>query len=159
MSLDVEIPDPPSLHGPQPREEYDAIDADEVDTGDDYRREAVRDFLEEGAWEEAFGQWADLTSLSDDDFRTIRDLGLIDRFDFYWNPATDQVGYIAPDVPEEARDAIGPGDVGEFEAELDALGREVSEMLENDYLLRDDEDESFGFFADDDSGEDPGDDE
>lgn len=157
MALDVEIPDPPSLHGPQPRDGYESTDMSDQDVEDDYRREEVENFLREGAWEEAFGQWADLTSLSEDDFRTITDLGLIDEFDFYWDPGTDEVGYISPSIPQEKQDAFGSGDVGEYEAELDLLGREVSEMLENDYLLRDDDDEQFGFFDDDYTGEDPAD--
>lgn len=152
MGLDVEIPDPPSLYGPQPRDGYEAIDMTDQDTEDDYRREEIENFLLDGAWEEAFGQWADTTSLSEQEFREISNLGVIDQFDFYWDPATDEMGYMAPSLPEEARDTFGSGDIREFESELDSLGREVSEMLENDYLLRDDE--QFGFFADDYTGED-----
>mgnify|MGYP006977846280 CR=1 FL=1 len=145
MALDVPVPDPPSLHGPQTRGEYEAIDNEIVDTEDDYRREEVEGFLQQGAWRDAFEEWSQQSGLSTEDFAVVEAHGLIDAFDFYWDPASDEVGYRAPSLPESARDAVE--DPGEVDMELDTLGRTVSEMLENDYLLRDDE--SFGFFADD----------
>jgi hypothetical protein len=59
------------------------------------------------------------------------------------------VGYRAPTLPEDEREAFDDPDG--IEAEIDSLGRVVSEVLENDHLLRD-EDE-FGFFADEATGE------
>jgi len=44
MTLDVEIPDPPTLSGPQDPGDYDAVDEPEW-TGDDTRREALSDFF------------------------------------------------------------------------------------------------------------------
>jgi hypothetical protein len=146
MSLDVPVPDPPSLHGPQPRSEYSAIDAPAEEPEDDYRREEVAEILEAGAWHDAFEEWTTQTGLLVADFELVTEHELVDEFDFYWDPTTDEVGYQAPTLPEAVRRDLEVGDVDEIELELDSLGRMVSEMLENDYLLRDDE--SFGFFDD-----------
>ena len=149
MTLDVTVPDPPALRGPQPRGEYDGIDSPS-ETDDDFRREEVATILAAGAWHDAFEEWASQTSLVEAEFDLVREHDLIDDFDFYWDPASDEVGYRAPTLPnavtvEHARrdDDIDPGEV---DNELDTLGRVVSEMLENDYLLRDEE--TFGFFSD-----------
>jgi len=144
MALDVSVPDPPSLHGPQTRGEYEAIDPEIVDTEDDYRREEVEGFLEAGAWQDAFEEWWDRAGVSAEEFGVVEEHGLIDAFDFYWDPASDEVGYRAPTLPDTIRAEFE--DPGEVDMELDSLGRIVSETLENDYLLRD-EDE-FGFFDD-----------
>ena len=149
MALDVEVPDPPPLRGPQSRGEYEAIDMTDEQPEDDYRREAIEGFLEEGAWREAFGEWAEYTYLTEEEFEVVTDLNLIEAFDFYWDPNADEVGYRAPTLPDdlpEPHDAtLDPGDVEGIEEELDSLGRTVSEMLENDYVLRDEEE--FGFFS------------
>lgn len=166
MSLDDEIPDPPSLSGPQTRGQYESIALDEDDRiGDDYRREELEDILQDDAWADAFGEWAATTGLTTDDLAFVTELGLIDRFDFYWDPRTDDVGYVAPTVPDDARRSIDgedahrsidARDADDIEAELDDLGRVVTEVLENDYLLRDGDEEGYGFFADD-AGVDPSD--
>lgn len=151
MALDVEVPDPPSLRGPQSRGEYESIDMTDQEPTDDYRREELEDALREGAWRDAFAEWAAHTLLTDAEFATVVELGLIERFDFYWVPATDDAGYRAPTLNEEEREAFGDPDG--IDAELDSLGRVVSETLENDYLVRDDTE--FGFFTDDYTGEEP----
>ena len=147
MTLDVEVPEAPSLRGPQSREDYDAVAEPDDDPGDDYRRGELETILRDGAWADAFEEWADGTALSEDEFRTVVRLELIDRFDFYWDPASDEVGYRAPEVPDGKRGEFEAGDADLVEEELDTLGRVASEMLENDYLPRDDE--TWGFFADD----------
>lgn len=149
MTLDVEIPDSPPLRGPQSRGEYAAIDMTDQEPEDDYRREEIGDVLREGAWRDAFEEWAEHTFLSEEDFGTVRELGLLERFDFYWDPASDEVGYRSPTVPERTSDEFD--DVQEVEEALDSLGRVVSEVLENDYLVRDSDE--FGFFAEDYTGE------
>ncbi|MFB6080845.1 MAG: hypothetical protein ABEJ81_07600 [Haloferacaceae archaeon] len=156
MGLDVEVPDPPSLRGPQTRGAYEAIagpDEDE-EVDDDYRREELATVLDEGAWADAFEEWAAYTDLTDAEFEAAVRRDVIDGFDFYWDPGTDEVGYRAPDLPEEVRAAVGE-DAETIETELDALGRVVSEVLENDYLRRDDE--TFGLFADEEPGAGSGD--
>jgi hypothetical protein len=151
MVLDAEVPDPPSLRGPQSRGEYEAIDMTDQEPTDDYRREELEGVLRDGAWQDAFEEWAEHTHLTDAEFEGAVELGLIERFDLYWDPATDDVGYRAPTLNGEEREAFDDPDG--VDAELDSLGRVVSETLENDYLLRDEND--FGFFADDYTGEEP----
>ena len=146
MTLEVEVPDPPSLNGPQSTDDYDAVVEPENDPGDDYRREELETILADGAWADAFEEWADDTGISAEGFETTVRLGLVDRLDFYWDPSTDEVGYRAPAVPDDAWGAFENDDVDLVEDELDSLGRTVSEMLETEYLPRDDE--TWGFFAD-----------
>ncbi|WP_435335842.1 hypothetical protein [Haloarchaeobius sp. TZWWS8] len=147
MALDVTIPDSPSLHGPQPRGEYEAIDNPVEYPEDDYRREEIASILASGAWNDAFEEWAAHTGLTVDTFEMVLEHELIDEFDFYWDATRDEVGYQSPRLSQAARDGLDTEVADEIESELDTLGRTVSEMLENDYLLRDDE--MFGFFADD----------
>jgi hypothetical protein len=142
MSLDVETPDSPPLWGPQGRGDYAAIDMTDREPDDDYRREEIAAALQEGAWRDAFQEWAEHTYLTAAEFERVRELGLLQRFDFYWDPSDGEVGYQAPAV--DRRDAVDDPDG--VEEELDGLGRVVSETLENDYLGRDPEGE-FGFFA------------
>ncbi|WP_254273337.1 hypothetical protein [Haloarcula marina] len=146
MALDVPVPDPPSLRGPQPRGEYESIDVPATEPDDDYRREEIAEVLASGAWADGFEEWTTGTGLTDADFAVVLDHGLVEEFDFYWEPATDDVGYRAPTLPDAARADLTTSDVDEIESELDSLGRVVSETLENDYLQRDDE--TFGFFDD-----------
>ncbi|MFC4550408.1 MULTISPECIES: stage III sporulation protein AB [Halorussus] len=141
MTLDVETPDPPALRGPQHPGDYDAVDELEDETGDTHRRENLAEFLQNGAWEDAFEEWAEHTYLTDEEFRVVRELGLIDEFDFYWNPSDEDVGYRAPTVPDELPEpydeTLERGDVQGIDEALDALGRTVSEVMENDYIHRD----------------------
>lgn len=141
MVLDVETPDPPPLHGPQDPGDYDAVEEEEDPTGTNHRREELAALLHDGAWAEAFEEWADHTYLTEAQFRAVLDLDLIDRFDFYWNPAAEDVGYRAPALPENPSTAddrmLGKGDIEEIEEELDALGRTVSEVVEQEYIHRD----------------------
>ncbi|MFC7027338.1 hypothetical protein ACFQH8_07135 [Halomicroarcula sp. GCM10025710] len=114
MSLDVPVPDPPSLHGPQPRSEYSAIDAPAEEPEDDYRREEVAEILEAGAWHDAFEEWTTQTGLLVADFELVTEHELVDEFDFYWDPTTDEVGYQAPTLPEAVRRDLEVGDVDEI---------------------------------------------
>ncbi|MFC7096677.1 hypothetical protein [Halobaculum marinum] len=152
MALDVDVPDPPSLHGPQPRGDYESLGTQDPDIEDDYRREAVRTALRAGAWRDAFDEWAEHTFLSVEEFETTRELGLFEAFDFYWDPAADDVGYRAPSVPDDQRDRFPDGGANGVDEELDALGRTVSEVLEVDYFDGEN-DAEFDFFAEDEERE------
>ena len=152
MPPDVEIPDPPSLDKPQERGTYEAIDMADQETEDDYRHEELEGFLREGAWQDSFEQWVGQTYLSARELKALDDRRLYDEFDFYWNPATDEVGYRTPDLSAADREAFD--DPGDVEEGLDTLGRIVTEVLENDYLLRDEE--TFGFFSEEYTGDEDG---
>lgn len=152
MGLDVDTPDPPSLHGPQGVGDYDAVDETDDEVGDDYRREQLAGFLAEGAWDWAFGEWADHTLLAGEEFEVVTALGLLDELDFYWNPATGDVGYRVPTVPSPAAlpspyaERFEEGDLDGIEEELDALARTVTAVLETEYV--DADGGEFGFFDD-----------
>jgi len=80
--------------------------------------------------------------------RERRSLEPLDPEAVHWNEsAGDDVGYLAPAVPDERSapddDRLDRNDVADIEEALDELGRTVSEVLENDYIHRD-EDE-FGY--------------
>ena len=152
MALDVETPDPPSLRGPQSRGEYESLDTVDPDPEDDSRRDAVRAALREGAWRDAFEEWAEHASLTVEEFETVGRLGLFEAFDFYWDPAGEDVGYRAPTVPEGRRDEFRDGGADGVDEELDALGRTVSAVLERDYLDGED-DAEFDFFAEEEERE------
>lgn len=149
MTLDVEPPDPPELRGPEGRGDYDAVDEIEG-ASDDPRREALAEFLHDGAWVEAFDRWRESADLTQAEWDLVIDHDLVERFDFYWNPRAEDVGYLAPDLPDELTtyERGGAEDVDEqaIEEELDDLGRTVSEVLENRYVDR--TGEEFGFFQD-----------
>ncbi|WP_226040760.1 hypothetical protein [Natrinema sp. DC36] len=146
MTLDVEVPDPPRLRGPQNPGDYDAVDEPEERTGNDTRREDLADFLDAGAWEDAFDEWSADTYLTEDEFRAVLEGGLFAELDFYWNQSAEDVGYRTPTVPDElvaTHDGLDQSDIADLEEALDSLGRTVSEVLENDYIHRDGEE--FGY--------------
>jgi len=137
MSLDVEVPAPPVLSPNVDASEYD--DA-AVSGADDYRREELSTYLEEGAWAEAFESWAATTELSVEEYAIARELGLFAEFDFFWDDFADRVGYHAPGIPEDwkVRDyhpALDSwGTVSSINAALTELGQIVSETLKEGYV-------------------------
>ncbi|MEF8843750.1 MAG: hypothetical protein V5A62_19360, partial [Haloarculaceae archaeon] len=67
MSLDVTAPDPPELQPALDPEEYDDVDVQ----GDEYRRAELQEYLEEGAWERAFGEWAEHSDLGEREWSIV----------------------------------------------------------------------------------------
>jgi hypothetical protein len=100
MSLDVAVPEPPVLNEVDPNEYDDA----EVGGDDEYHRDDLERFLQQGAWADAFEQWAADSSLDAADWVIVEDLDLLDRFDFFWDDFADRVGYHAPGLPEDWRE-------------------------------------------------------
>jgi len=96
MSLDVDSPEPPELAAVDPNEYEDAEVA-----GGEYRRDDLEALLHEGAWEDAFSEWSDTTDMDEEDWAIAVDLGLVSRFDFFWDDFADRVGYHAPGLPED----------------------------------------------------------
>ncbi len=135
MSLDVPVPEPPSLNTVDPSE-YEDADVG----GDEYHREELSAFLEEGAWEEAFEDWAADSRLDAAEWTVVRDLDLIDRFDFFWDDFADRVGYHAPGLPEDWRERDLHEDLDSWEAVsginagLTELGQRVCEVLKEEYV-------------------------
>ena len=137
MPLDVEVPDPPELEAGVDASDYD--DA-EVVGPDDYRREELEEYLREGAWAEAFDEWAAHTDLTEEEFDVARELGLFAGFDFFWDDFADRVGYHAPGIPEDwkERDYHGAlstwATVSSINASLTELGQVASEVLKERYV-------------------------
>ncbi|WP_224449813.1 hypothetical protein [Haloprofundus salilacus] len=136
MALDVSTPDPPELSAVDPSEYDDA----EVIADDDYRRDELGEFLESGAWAESFEQWAETTEVSESEWRIVEDLGLVGRFDFFWDDFADRVGYHAPGIPEDWKEREIHPDLGSWSAVssinagLTELGQIVCDVLKDDYV-------------------------
>lgn len=137
MTLDVDPPDPPELEPEIDAAEYD--DA-EVSGSDDYRREELQAFLENGAWADAWAEWTAGTDLTEEEYAVAEELGLVSDFDFFWDDFADRVGYHAPGIPEDWRQRDLHPDLGSWEtvsainAALTELGQVVSEVLKQEYV-------------------------
>lgn len=136
MSLDVDVPEPPELESALDADAYDDVDVQ----GEDYRRDELETFLQEGAWEEAFSAWAQSTHLDESEFAIALDLDLIQEFDFFWDDFADRVGYHAPGLPENWRERnIHPdldswGTVSGINAAMTELGQQVCDVLKDEYI-------------------------
>lgn len=136
MALDVPIPDPPELEATDPTEYEDAT----VVAAGDYRRDELEAFLRAGAWEAAWRTWAAETAMTEAEYAVVRDLGLLERFDFFWDDFAERVGYHAPGIPEDWRErSLHPaldswGAVSSINAGLTELGQVVCDVLEAEYI-------------------------
>ena len=136
MTLDVETPPPPELQPDMDVDEYDGVDVDVSE----YRREDLETYLQEGAWEQAFGEWVEHTDMDEETFAIVTDLGLFERFDFFWDGFADRVGYHAPGIPEDWRQRdIHPGldsweTVSTINAGLTEFGQTVCDVLKSEYI-------------------------
>ncbi|MFC7077591.1 hypothetical protein [Haloarcula halophila] len=136
MTLDVPTPEPPALSPAAGTDEYDDVSVD----GDDYRREELATALEDGAWAQAFDEWAADTVLDAEAWTIVRDLELIAEFDFFWDSFAGRVGYHAPGLPENWRERELHPELGSWEtvsginAALTELGQTVCDVLAEDYL-------------------------
>ena len=136
MTLDVQRPDAPELEAFDPNEYEDA----EVVGETDYRREEIETYLVDGAWERAFGRWADDAEFDETVFEIMRDLELFQQFDFFWDSHADRVGYHAPGIPEDWKERGYHPDidswhtVSSINASLTELGQLVCEILKSEYI-------------------------
>ena len=136
MGLDVEPPTPPELRPNMDADEYEDVDVQ----GDDYKREQLQELLEDGAWVQAFNEWAEHTDLDEAEFDIATDLGFFHEFDFFWDDFADRVGYHAPGIPEDWRerdvhpDVDSWGTVSAINAALTEFGQVVCDVLEADYI-------------------------
>jgi hypothetical protein len=136
MAVTVEPPDPPTLQEVDPNE----YDDTEVVGDTEYRREELDTFLQDGAWERAFREWSRDSNMGDEEFEIVSDVGLIERFDFFWDSHADRVGYHAPGIPEDWKqrdihpDIDSWGTVSTINAGLTELGQVVCEILKDEYI-------------------------
>ena len=136
MSLDVAVPDRPTLSPAVETTEYDDVDVQ----GDEYRREELAEALADGAWADAFTEWAADTTMTESTWAIVTDPGLVDEFDFFWDSFAGRVGYHAPGLPEDWREREIHPDIDSWEtvssinAGLTEFGQVVCEVLADDYL-------------------------
>ena len=136
MSLDAEPPAPPTLQSVDPNEYDDA----EIVGDTDYKRDELEAFLEEGAWETAFEQWAAETTMTERTFDIVLDLELIEQFDFFWDSFAERVGYHAPGIPENWKeqnyhpDLDSWGTASAINAGLTELGQIACDVLKDEYI-------------------------
>ena len=135
MGLDVDAPEPPELP------EVDAQTYDDVEVqGEEYRRQELEDLLAQGAWADAFDEWAASTDLDETEFAIAEELGLFEEFDFFWDDFADRVGYHAPGIPEDWRERDLHPELDSWEtvsginAALAEFGDTVSETLKENYI-------------------------
>ncbi|WP_148415868.1 hypothetical protein [Haloferax sp. KTX1] len=134
--LDVPVPDPPSLPTVDPNQYDDA----QVAADADFKRAELEEFLEAGAWADAFEAWAAETPVTEAQWEVVLDLGLLTYFDFFWDDFADRVGYHAPGIPEDWKerelhpDLTSWGEVSSINAGLTELGQEVCDVLKDDYI-------------------------
>ncbi|WP_336344760.1 hypothetical protein [Halalkalicoccus ordinarius] len=136
MSLNVEMPEPPELREIDPAEYDDA----EVVGDTDYRRDELEGFLRDGAWDQAWDEWAAHTDVDEEEFAIVRDLELIRRFDFFWDAFAERVGYHAPGLPEDWKERdLHPeldswSTVSSINAGMTELGQIVCDVLKDEYI-------------------------
>jgi len=136
MAIDASPPDPPELEEIDPNQYEDA----EVVGDTDYRRDEIEALLREGAWDQAFDEWADDTDVDGESFDIMTDLEMFARFDFFWDAFADRVGYHAPGLPEDWKERDLHPDLDSWEtvsginAGLAELGDAVSRTLKADYI-------------------------
>lgn len=141
MTLDVMTPDPPELNTTGNGSEYD----DTGPGGEEYHRADLASFFEDGAWEEAFDEWAARTDLTEDEYAIVDDLDMLQEFDFFWDEFATRVGYHAPGLAEDwSEREIHPelqswNTVSSINAAVAELGGIVSEVLQSDYVDWDEE--------------------
>ena len=147
MALDIEIPGPPDLSNRGMPREFEW--QEETLGSEEFYREDIEDLLQEGAWKEGFNEWAEYTTIDEEDVRLVEDLGLFQALDFYWDPTEDRLRFDAPRVADGSRErertqSLDSSTVSTIENELEDLGRAVQETLE-DYLDRDDVESDYGW--------------
>ena len=136
MALDVEVPPPPELNQVDPNEYEDA----DVVGDTDYKRDEIEALLEDGAWTEAFTEWAAETNMDERTFDIVTDLEMLRQFDFFWDSFAERVGYHAPGIPEDWKEReYHPGldswgTVSAINAGLTELGQIVCETLKREYI-------------------------
>lgn len=139
--LDVEVPEPPELVTGMDVSEYDDVEV----VGDEYRREELSQYLEDGAWREAFLEWASETEVTEETWKVVIDLELIPRFDFFWDSFAQRVGFHAPGIQQDWKERrLHPeltswGQVSAINAGLTEFGQLVCDILKDDYIEWEDE--------------------
>ncbi len=130
MALDVERPDPPDVTNRQVPGVLDDVD---VRLGD-LRRGEIETALRDGAWRDGFEEWETYTDVDEASIKMAIERELFAEFDFYYDPAGEQVRAVSPSPPEDWASEVGSGSATELRTALDDLGETVADVLVRDYL-------------------------
>ncbi|WP_115863936.1 hypothetical protein [Halorussus litoreus] len=136
MTLDVDAPEPASLSTKVDASQYEDADVQ----GDDYRRDELEEYLRDGAWDDAFEEWAAHTDLDAEEYAIVRDLDMFGEYDFFWDSFADRVGYHAPGIPEDWKaknyhpDLDSWNTVSGINAAMTEFGQVVCDVLEDEYI-------------------------
>lgn len=130
MALTVEPPEPPDLTNRGPPRGIEPEDAG--DSTSDLRRGELEEMLADGAWAEAFREWAAYTDVTEAEYRTLERHELVQQLDLYWDPTEERLRFEVPEIPETlSEDAEFRNRAG---TELSDLGQTVVEMLQDGYI-------------------------
>lgn len=132
MSLDVPVPDPPTISRTSDGEADDEVT----------KRTDIEEYFDgmENAWEEGFDEWASATALTEIEYHTIREAGLLEAFDFRWDERAGYVTYEATRVPADWKQRAEFSTLDSWSAvsvindELDELGETVAGVLTDYYI-------------------------
>ncbi|WIV66719.1 hypothetical protein [Natrialbaceae archaeon AArc-T1-2] len=134
MPLDVPVPDPPPLSNRGRPQEFEAVA--EVGSEADLRRGELEEILQEGAWREAFEEWAEYTDLTETEFEIVLDRNLLRELDVFWDPTEERLRAevdVTP-APDTDAESLSPGTRATIEDALLELGRTVVEVVETAYV-------------------------
>lgn len=129
MGLEVDPPDPPDLTN---RPSKTGPEAEEADETEDLRRAELEAALGDGAWTEAFREWAEYTDLTEAEYEGLRAAAVFERFDFYWDSAAATVRFEVASLPDAV--ARESDLAARATASLTDLGETVVKLLEAEYL-------------------------
>ncbi|MFP4627958.1 MAG: hypothetical protein ACLFMX_03105 [Halobacteriales archaeon] len=130
MSLDVDPPAPPDLTNRGPPEGYD-LEEGTTAVGE-FRRAELEEVLLDGAWNEAFREWAAYTDLTDEQYERAREANLIDDLDLYWDPTEERLRFDLPTLPPALAADSHLATV--LRVELSDLGDTLVDIAERGYL-------------------------
>lgn len=151
MVLDVETPEPPDLTN---RGVPDGAETAEVMRNEsDLRRAELESLLADGAWTEAFNEWAEYTDFTEADFREVEAEELFGQLDFYWDPVDEELTFEIPELPDTWTERTVFASL--VETELSDLGQAVVEMLEDSYVEWGEAEPEDGVWSEEALGEEP----
>jgi hypothetical protein len=130
MTLTVEPPESPDITNRGLPRAFEP--ADSLEGTSDLRRDELEAVLRDGAWSEAFNEWAEYTDLNEAEYDRIRDAGLLHELDFYWDPVEARLRFEVPTLPSALAEETDLA--SKVTAELTDLGHIVVEMLEDGYV-------------------------
>lgn len=128
MALDVEPPAPPDLTNRGVPDRLAATRA--MVSAGDLHREELEEVLRAGAWREAFREWAAYTDLTEEQYRRLREAGILAELDVYWDPDEQRLRSDTPTLPDDVVEDLPAALV---RTELSDLGDAVVETVSEAY--------------------------